>query len=608
MFIYLLLIIYFFFLQKICRKFPRKDILFNFVKTILGGNILEKLLTKYWGYSTFRPMQREIIESALSGRDTLAILPTGGGKSICFQIPAMKRPGIAIVVTPLISLMKDQVQNLKNKGIKALAIYSGMTYHEIDVALDNAIYGDYKFLYVSPERLRTDIFLARVAKMEVNYIVVDEAHCISQWGYDFRPDYLLIKELRNVVGENVPFIALTATATAKVAEDIMDTLGFKERNLLKSGFERPNLAYIVRECENKLGNVVKACNSSPGSGIVYVRERKKAEEIAQFLQTQGIDADFYHAGVGKEMRSAKQDKWKKGDLRVMVATNAFGMGIDKPDVRFVCHIDLPESLESYFQEAGRAGRDGLNSKAILLWNKSDLVRLKRIFQVSFPPLEYISDVYQKMFMYLGIAYGDGEGATRKFNLIDFSKHFGLHSATAYYAIKYIELSGYWSVTEEIDNPSRIMFSVNRDDLYRIQLSDPGMDAFLKAIMRIYPALFSHFVSIDEEYIAKMLRQSVQEVKRILIELSRMKVIEYIPQSRSPLIFINNERLTPDNLKISKRYYEERKENFGKRLRSVIDYVSHPVDDDNPPCRSRRLLRYFGQLESPDCGACDMCKG
>ena len=608
MFIYLLLIIYFFFLQKICRKFPRKDILFNFVKTILGGNILEKLLTKYWGYSTFRPMQREIIESALSGRDTLAILPTGGGKSICFQIPAMKRPGIAIVVTPLISLMKDQVQNLKNKGIKALAIYSGMTYHEIDVALDNAIYGDYKFLYVSPERLRTDIFLARVAKMEVNYIVVDEAHCISQWGYDFRPDYLLIKELRNVVGENVPFIALTATATAKVAEDIMDTLGFKERNLLKSGFERPNLAYIVRECENKLGNVVKACNSSPGSGIVYVRERKKAEEIAQFLQSQGVDADFYHAGVGKEMRSIKQDRWKKGDLRVMVATNAFGMGIDKPDVRFVCHIDLPESLESYFQEAGRAGRDGLNSKAVLLWNKTDLVRLKRIFQVSFPPLEYISDIYQKMFMYLGIAYGDGEGATRKFNLMDFSRHFGLHSATAYYAIKYIELSGYWSVTEEIDNPSRIMFSVNRDDLYRIQLSDPGMDAFLKAIMRIYPALFSHFVSIDEEYIAKMLRQSVQEVKRILIELSRMKVIEYVPQSRSPLIFINNERLTPDNLKISKRYYEERKENFGKRLRSVIDYVSHPVDDDNPPCRSRRLLRYFGQMESPDCGACDMCKG
>ena len=569
---------------------------------------MEKLLTKYWGYTAFRPMQREIIGSALSGKDTLAILPTGGGKSICFQIPALARPGIAIVVTPLISLMKDQVQNLKSKGIKALAIYSGMTYHEIDVALDNAIYGDYKFLYVSPERLRTDIFLARVAKMEVNYIVVDEAHCISQWGYDFRPDYLLIKELRNVVGDNVPFIALTATATAKVAEDIMETLGFRERNLLKSGFERPNLAYIVRECENKLGQVVKVCSNIPGSGIVYVRERKKAEEIAQFLQTQGVDADFYHAGVGKEMRSVKQDRWKKGDLRVMVATNAFGMGIDKPDVRFVCHIDLPESLESYFQEAGRAGRDGLNSKAVLLWNKTDLVRLKRIFQVSFPPLEYISDIYQKMFMYLGIAYGDGEGATRKFNLMDFSRHFGLHSATAYYAIKYIELSGYWSVTEEIDNPSRIMFAVNRDDLYRIQLSDPGMDAFLKAVMRIYPALFSHFVSIDEEYIAKMLRQSVQEVKRVLIELSRMKVIEYIPQSRSPLIFINNERLTPDNLKISKRYYEERKENFGKRLRSVIDYVSHPVDDDNPPCRSRRLLRYFGQMESPDCGACDMCKG
>lgn len=568
---------------------------------------MEKLLTRYWGYSEFRPMQREIIESALSGRDTLAIMPTGGGKSICFQLPSLARPGIAIVVTPLISLMKDQVQNLKNRGIKALAIYSGMTYHEIDVALDNAVYGDYKFLYLSPERLRTDIFLKRVEKMEVNYIVVDEAHCISQWGYDFRPDYLLIKELRNILGPEVPYIALTATATERVAEDIMTTLEFREKNILRSGFERPNLAYIVRECENKLGNVVKACNAFPGSGIVYVRERKKAEEIAQFLQTQGVDADFYHAGVGKEMRSEKQDRWKKGYLRVMVATNAFGMGIDKPDVRFVCHFDLPESLESYFQEAGRAGRDGLDSKAILLWNKTDLVRLKRIFEVSFPSLEYIADIYQKMFMYLGIAYGDGEGATRKFNLIDFSKHFRLHSATAYYAIKYIELSGYWSVTEEIDNPSRIMFTVNRDDLYRIQLSDPAMDTFLKAIMRLYPALFSHLVSIDEEYIAKMIRQSVQEVKRILIELSRMRVIDYIPQSRSPLIFINNERLTPDNLNISKRYYQERKENFGKRLRAVIDYVSHPVDEDNPPCRSRRLLKYFGQSESSDCGVCDMCK-
>lgn len=568
---------------------------------------MEKLLTRYWGYSEFRPMQREIIESALSGRDTLAIMPTGGGKSICFQLPSLARPGIAIVVTPLISLMKDQVQNLKNRGIKALAIYSGMTYHEIDVALDNAVYGDYKFLYLSPERLRTDIFLKRVEKMEVNYIVVDEAHCISQWGYDFRPDYLLIKELRNILGPEVPYIALTATATERVAEDIMTTLEFREKNLLRSGFERPNLAYIVRECENKLGNVVKVCNAFPGSGIVYVRERKKAEEIARFLQTQGVDADFYHAGVGKEMRSEKQDRWKKGDLRVMVATNAFGMGIDKPDVRFVCHFDLPESLESYFQEAGRAGRDGLDSKAILLWNMTDLVRLKRIFEVSFPSLEYIADIYQKMFMYLGIAYGDGEGATRKFNLIDFSKHFRLHSATAYYAIKYIELSGYWSVTEEIDNPSRIMFTVNRDDLYKIQLSDPAMDTFLKAIMRIYPALFSHLVSIDEEYIAKMIRQSVQEVKRILIELSRMRVIDYIPQSRSPLIFINNERLTPDNLNISKRYYQERKENFGKRLRAVIDYVSHPVDEDNPPCRSRRLLKYFGQSESSDCGVCDMCK-
>lgn len=569
--------------------------------------MLEDLLVRYWGYSSFRPKQKEIIQSALAGKDTLAILPTGGGKSICFQVPALAKEGIAVVVTPLISLMKDQVQNLQNRGIKAIAIYSGMTYHEIDIALDNAIYGDYKFLYVSPERLRTDLFLARVAKMNVNFIVIDEAHCISQWGYDFRPDYLLIKELKSVVGGDVPYIALTATATQKVAEDIMEVLGFKEKNLIRSGFERPNLAYIVRECEDKLGKMAQVCNSISGSGIVYVRQRKKTEEIAAFLNSQGIDADFYHAGLGKELRSKKQDMWKKGDLRVMVATNAFGMGIDKPDVRFVCHFDLPESLESYFQEAGRAGRDGLDSKAVLLWNKKDFTRLKSIYQISYPELEYMADIYQKVFMYLQIPYEEGAGVSRKFNLVDFAKHFKLHSASVYYAIKYIEMEGYWSLTEEVDNPSRIRFVVNRDDLYHIQLSNSRLDTFIKALMRIYPGLFSHLVSIDEEYIAKLLRVSVQEIKSMLIELSRMRVIEYIPQARSPLICFNNERLVPGNLYLSSRLYEERKTNFGKRLRAVINYVSAPVDSDNPPCRSERLLKYFGQNESKKCGVCDLCR-
>lgn len=567
---------------------------------------MEELLLKYWGYSSFRLKQREIIESALSGKDTLAILPTGGGKSICFQLPTLAKGGISIVVTPLISLMKDQVQNLKSRGIKALAVYSGMTSHEIDIALDNAIYGDYSFLYVSPERLRTHIFISRVVKMNVSFIVIDEAHCISQWGYDFRPDYLLIRDLRELLGDSVPYIALTATATEGVANDIMEVLSFKEKNLIRSSFERPNLSYIVKECENKLGKLLDVCNQVKGSGIVYVRERKKTEEIAHFLKSQGVDADFYHAGLGKETRSQKQDLWKRGDLRVMVATNAFGMGIDKPDVRFVCHVDMPESLESYFQEAGRAGRDTLPAKAILFWNRSDLVRLKKIYNVTFPPIEYMADIYQKVFMYLNIAYGDGEGTTRKFNLIEFSKMFKLHSATVYYAIKYIELAGYWSVTEEIDNPSRIVFIVNRDDLYRLQLSDPNIDTFLKAIMRLYPGVFSHLVSIDEEYLAKCIRNSSAEVKRLLVELSKERIIKYVPKSRSPLIFINNERLTEDNLYISHREYEERKSNFGTRLRAVVDYVSHIEDGDNPGCRSQRLLRYFGQMESVKCGCCDLC--
>lgn len=570
--------------------------------------MVEDILLKYWGYTSFRPKQLEIIDSALSGKDTLAILPTGGGKSLCFQIPALSKEGIAIVVTPLISLIKDQVSNLSNRGIKVLSIYSGMTLHEIDITLDNAVFGDYKFLYVSPERLQTAIFKARVQKMNVSYLVVDEAHCISQWGYDFRPDYLLIKDVRKLVGENVPIIALTATATEKVADDIMVNLAFREKNIIKGSFERANLAYIVEKREDKMGRLSMICNTIPGTGIVYVRERKRSEEISSFLKSAGIDADFYHAGVSKEFRSLKQDKWKNGELRVMVATTAFGMGIDKPDVRFVCHFDLPESIESYFQEAGRAGRDSLPAKAILLWNSSDIRRMNQILKVNFPPVEYIADIYQKVFIYLGVPYEKGDGSVFKFNLVDFTKHFKLHSATAYYAIKYLELSGYWTLTEELDNPSRIMFIVNRDELYKVQIRRRELDTFIKALMRLYPSLFSNLVSINEEYIAKMIQDSEEKVKGKLMELSSMHIIRYIPRERSPLIYIAGERLIPGNLYISNKIYLQKKSMLEERMKAIIEYVSHESDEKHPPCRSRRLLAYFGEVESNNCGICDLCTG
>ncbi len=569
--------------------------------------MIYNLLERYWGYTSFRPKQEEIINCAIGGEDVLAILPTGGGKSICFQIPALEKEGIAIVVSPLISLIKDQVQNLNSKGIKALSIHSGMTFNEIDATLDNARYGDYKFLYVSPERLRTEIFKVRVAAMNVNFLVVDEAHCISQWGYDFRPDYLLIKEIRSIL-PGVPVIALTATATEKVSAEIIENLGFKKKNIIRSGFERPNLAYIVKNVNDKLGAMLKICNQVGGSGIIYVRERKRSEETAAFLKTQGVDADFYHAGIGKEERSKKQDLWKRGDLKVIVATNAFGMGIDKPDVRFVCHYDLPESIESYYQEAGRAGRDGLRSYAYLLYNKTDILRLNQIYKVTFPDLEYIADIYQKVFLYLGIPYEEGEGQMFKFNLIDFAKSFKLHTLSAYYAIKYLDSAGYWTLTDEIDNPSRIMFIVNRDELYRIQLSNSDLDGFVKAIMRIYPALFSHLVSIDEEYIGRVIRNSSDSVKSKLTLLSKMRVIKYIPRARSPLICFNNERLTPSNLFLSKSTFTNRKDNFKQRLDGMTAYISPLVDSSDTylPCRSRRLLSYFGQTESVNCGICDIC--
>lgn len=559
-----------------------------------------EILEKYWGYSSFRPMQEEIINSALQGRDTLALMPTGGGKSVCFQVPAMAREGICLVVSPLIALIKDQVQNLNSRGIKALAVYSGMTYSQIDITLDNAIYGDFKFLYVSPERLHTQMFRERVRKMEINFLVVDEAHCISQWGYDFRPAYLEIKEIKQLIGD-VPTVALTATATKSVADDIMRILDFKEKNVISSGFERKNLSYVVRNVDDKFGNILKICNGVLGTGIVYVRERKRCEEISSFLRQNGITSDFYHAGLSKELRNAKQDAWKNDEVRVIVATNAFGMGIDKPDVRFVIHYDMPDSLEAYFQEAGRAGRDGVRSYATLLWNSTDISRLRQIHTISYPDIEYIKEIYQKVFIYLNIPYEEGCDSVSKFNLVEFSKRFSLNAVSAYYAIKYLEQEGYWELTDEMDNPSKIMFIVGRDELYKVQIDNHELDKFIKSVLRIYTALFSRITPIDEEYIARVTMDSPSGVKEKLIQLSSKKIIKYIPRVRTPLIIMNTERLVESNLYISTKRYEERKNLFKQRIESIISYVK---DTDN--CRSRLLIDYFGQDAQNDCGICDVC--
>lgn len=562
---------------------------------------MKETLKKYWGYDSFRPKQEEIISSVLSGRDTLAILPTGGGKSICFQVPSLMREGICIVVSPLIALMKDQVSNLDKRGIKALAVYSGMTSREIDITLDNAVYGDYKFLYVSPERLRTTLFKARVAKMNVNFLVVDEAHCISQWGYDFRPDYLEIAQIRKILVSGVPVIALTATATPAVADDIMDKLGFAEKNLIKGSFYRPNLSYVFRNVEDKMGQLLKICKGVPGSGVIYVGKRRTAEDLAAFLKANGESADAYHAGMSKETRTRVQEEWQNDRTRIIVSTNAFGMGIDKPSVRFVCHFDMPDTVEGYFQEAGRAGRDGEKAYCILLWNNSDITRGRQILRTSFPPLEYIRGIYQKVFIFVGYAYEEGAGASVKFDLEEFAKRFKLHAATAYYAIKYIEASGYWALTETLQIPAKLTILVSRDELYRVQLGSSETDTFLKVILRMYTGLFTQYVPIDLDKIAKVGRYSVESVKEKLKQLNRAHIVKYVPAITSPMLNINNERLYDSNLKLPQAEYNERLSRSSDRLEAMISIV-----ENENSCRSRALTGYFGEKDGCECGICDVC--
>ena len=559
-----------------------------------------EILKEYWGYDSFRPKQEDIVRAALDGRDVLAILPTGGGKSVCFQVPALTREGIAIVVTPLIALMKDQVQNLNSRGIKALCVNAGMSRREVDLTLNNAAYGDFKFLYVSPERLGTQLFQNYLQAMNVSYIVVDEAHCISQWGYDFRPDYLQIGRIREMV--DAPVIALTATATPQVADDIMDRLGFKEKCLIKSGFERPNLSYIVRRTEDKLGQLLSICNGVPGTGIVYVRNRKKTEELAAFLASNGISSSFYHAGLGPDSRSDRQARWKDGRTRVMVCTNAFGMGIDKPDVRFVVHFDVPDSPEAYFQEAGRGGRDGKRSFAALLWNNTDIKRLRQIATVSFPTLEYIEDIYHKVHIFYEIPYDSGAGRQLKFDLDEFCRHFKLQRASAYYAIVYLERTGHWTLSEDVDISTKVQVRVDRNELYDIQFPEPQMAALVEILMRKYTGLFSYPVPVDEEYLASRIGVQVPALRQLLYKLSLEHIIKYIPSDHATVLFLHHDRLRPKNVDMDPERYALLKASSTERMQKMIDYIS-----EEDTCRSAYLLEYFGQKESADCGTCDVCR-
>lgn len=546
-------------------------------------------------------MQERIINAALEGRDVLALLPTGGGKSICFQVPEMLLDGLALVVTPLIALMKDQVAGLEARGIKAIAVHAGMNRREVDLALNNAAHDpDCKFLYVSPERLCTSLFRSYMDVLPVSLIVVDEAHCISQWGYDFRPEYLQIGVLRDLVG--VPVMALTATATPEVCTDIMEKLRFKEPFLLKSSFARDNLSYIVRESQDKRGQLLSICNSVEGSGIVYLRSRKGCEELAAWLRSQGINADCYHAGLSSYQRELRQDDWKCGKTRIMVCTNAFGMGIDKPDVRAVIHYDLPESPEAYFQEAGRAGRDGKRSYAVLLWCRRDIDRLGKLLTASFPPLDYIEDIYQKLHIFFQVPYETGVGREVKFSVSDFCGHFKLSRSSVHYALNYLESSGHIIYDEDVDIPTRIRIVPSRTALYDVELSEPKHVALLEILMRRYGGIFSFPVPIDESRVAASLGVEVGALRQMLYAMSLEHVIKYVPADNSTLITLKHNRLRPGNLDLQPECYALLEGNARKRAEVMREYV-----EQSGECRSVFLLRYFGERDAKPCGECDICR-
>ena len=562
--------------------------------------MIHSILKQYWGYDSFRPLQEDIIRSVMSGRDTLALMPTGGGKSITFQVPAMAQDGICVVVTPLIALMKDQVENLKKRNIKAVAIYSGLTQREIEIELTNCVYGGYKFLYVSPERLATEIFRIRVREMNVNLIAVDEAHCISQWGYDFRPAYLEIANFRELLPD-APLLALTATATPDVVKDIQAQLRFATPNVLQTSFERKNLVYLVRHVEDKQRYLLTTLSRFSGSGIIYVRNRKKTRETAQFLQRNGISADYYHAGLANEQRSERQDKWKEDFCRVMVATNAFGMGIDKADVRFVIHLDPPDTLEAYFQEAGRAGRDLQTSYAVLLYEKADHSKLEQRLRVSFPEPDMIRRVYHALSNYLQVPLGGGRDLPLDFSLERFTAVYKFEQLTAYHALKLIEREGYIQYDENPQTAAKVHFLVLRDDLYKFQVSNEEFDKFIKLLLRSYTGFFSEYVSIDEATLAKNAKVSIDVIYGYLKQLDKMKIIDYIPRRNQSVITYLRERIHEKDLTISNANYKVRKKIKEEHIASVIRYAES-IDE----CRSVMLLEYFGEKNVEACGQCDYC--
>ena len=557
------------------------------------------ILKQYWGYDEFRPLQEDIIRSVLEGKDTLGLMPTGGGKSLTFQVPVMAIEGICIVVTPLIALMKDQVDNLRQKGIKANYIYSGMSRRETLIALDNCIYGNYKFLYVSPERLYTELFQAKLKSMQVCLLVVDEAHCISQWGYDFRPSYLQIAGIRECL-PGIPVLALTATATPQVADDIQDKLEFKEKNVFRKSFDRPNLSYVVRYGENKMQQLMYILDRVPGTAIIYARSRKRTKEIAEELSRNGYSADFYHAGLLAEIKNEKQQKWKSGECRIIVSTNAFGMGIDKADVRLVVHLDLPNSPEEYYQEAGRAGRDGKRAYAVIIWSKADKAKLKKRISDTFPEKDFIRRVYDSLGYFLKIAEGEGTDTMFEFNLNQFCTAYKYPLLPTFNALKILEQAEYIIFTEEIDSLSRIMVTVNKDELYKFNQSEKN-ERLLQTLLRSYTGLFADYVFIQEDLLAHRSGLTKQDVYEGLIFLSKSHVIHYIPRKKTPYIIYTSRRVESQYLMLTRKIYEERKDRFEHRVNSMLQYT---VEDDN--CRVKTLLSYFGE-KIDDCGNCDVCK-
>lgn len=559
-----------------------------------------KILKQYWGYDNFRGIQEDIIRSIGEGRDTLGLMPTGGGKSITFQVPALAQEGLCLVITPLIALMKDQVRNLRERGIKATAIYSGMTREEIVIALENCIFGNYKFLYVSPERLDTEIFQIKLRSMHVSLITVDESHCISQWGYDFRPAYLKIADIRQLL-PGVPVIALTATATPEVVNDIQQRIQFRQENVFRMSFERKNLAYVVRHTEDKESELLHILQRVDGSGIVYTRNRKKTKEISLFLNRNHITATFYHAGLNDETKDSRQKAWLKGEFRVMVATNAFGMGIDKPDVRVVIHADVPDSPEAYFQEAGRAGRDGMKAYAVLLFCARDKITLKQRVSDTFPEKSYIRKIYEDINFYYQMAMGDGRGCTFAFNIDEFCRNFKHFPVQTDSALKILTRAGYLEYTDEQDNASRIMFTITKEELYRIREQSEDTEKLLRILLRSYTGLFTDYAYISEDNLSTRSGLSKQQIYETLLSLSRQHILHYIPAKKTPYIIYTRERQETERVYLSKEVYEDRKESYVQRINAMIEYA-----ESENRCRSRMLLRYFGEKNEHNCGQCDVC--